>query len=93
MRSELVLAAKASVSNSFLLTRVVSKATRKLHVPNTRIQDTTNDVLVRCGCANPMANGPHASYWQPLCPQRAIADPRLFGAVSSKRGRVNTVSI
>lgn len=75
MRSELVFAAKAYVSNAFLLTKLVSKATRKLHRPNTRIQDTTNDVFVRCGRANPIADGPCAGFWQPSFSHRASADP------------------
>jgi hypothetical protein len=75
MRSELVFAARAYVSNAFLLTKLVSKATRKLHKPNTRIQDTTNDVLVRCGRDNPMADGSYARYWEQLCSRRASEDP------------------
>ena len=57
MRSELVFTAKLYIPNAFLLTKLVSKATRKLHRPNTRIEDTTNDVFVRCGNANPIADG------------------------------------
>ena len=30
-----------------MLCQIASKATRKFHKPNTRIQDTTNDVLNR----------------------------------------------
>jgi hypothetical protein len=55
MRSELVFNAMAYVSNRFLLTKLASKATRNLHRPNSRIQDTTNEALVRFSCANPMA--------------------------------------
>jgi hypothetical protein len=47
MRSELVFGAMAYVSNRFLLTNLAAKATRRLHRPNTRIEDTTNDVFVR----------------------------------------------
>jgi hypothetical protein len=54
MRSELVFGAMAHIPNRFLLTKLASKATRKLHRPNTRIQDTTNDVLVRFSRANPI---------------------------------------
>jgi hypothetical protein len=75
MRSELVFAAMAYVSNRFLLTRLVSKATRKLHRPNTRIQDTTNDVFVRCGRTNPIADGPYAGYWQSLFSYPTVGDP------------------
>ena len=56
MRSDLVFGAMKQVSNRFLLAKVLAKATRKLHRPGTRIEDTTNDVLVRCGCANPIAD-------------------------------------
>ena len=55
MRSKLVFDAMAYVSNRYLLTRVASTATRKLHRPNTRIQETTNDVLVRFSRASPLA--------------------------------------
>ena len=56
MRSELVFSAMAHIPNRFLLTKLASKATRKFHRPNTRIQDTTNDVLGRFSRANPIAN-------------------------------------
>jgi hypothetical protein len=55
MRSELVFSAMAHISNRFLLTKLASKATRKFHRPNTRIQDTTNDVFVHFSRANPIA--------------------------------------
>jgi len=44
MRSDLVFGA---------LSHVASKATRKLHKPNTRLQDTTNEVLGRFQTTNP----------------------------------------
>jgi hypothetical protein len=47
MRSELVFSAIAHVSSRFLLTKLASKGTRKFHRPNSRIQDTTNEVLER----------------------------------------------
>jgi hypothetical protein len=46
MRSELIFGAMTHVSNRFLLTKLAAKATRQFHRPNTRIQDTTNDVLM-----------------------------------------------
>jgi hypothetical protein len=55
MRSDLVFAAHVHVSNRYQLTRLVSMATRALHHPGTRIQDTMNDVLTRFGKANPIA--------------------------------------
>ena len=56
MRSDLVFGAMTHVSNRFQLTRLAAKATRKLHRPNTRIQETMNDVLIRFTQANPMAD-------------------------------------
>jgi hypothetical protein len=55
MRSDLVFEATERASGSFLLTKLVSKTTRKLHKPNTRIQDTTNAVFVRFSRTNPIA--------------------------------------
>ena len=54
MRSELVFGAIVHVSNRFLLTKLASKATRKFHKPNTRIQDTTNDVFMRLSRTSPI---------------------------------------
>jgi hypothetical protein len=54
MRSELVFVAMAHVSNRFLLTKLASKATRNFHRPNTRIQETTNEVLERFSRSSPM---------------------------------------
>ena len=45
------------VPNRFLLAEALAKATRGLHKPGTRIEDTTNDVLTRFGWANPIAQG------------------------------------
>ena len=47
MRSELVFAAKRTLSNRYTLCRVVSTSTRKFHVRNTRVEDTTDAVLKR----------------------------------------------
>ncbi|HWZ52229.1 MAG TPA: hypothetical protein VNW54_12275 [Granulicella sp.] len=58
MRSQLVFAATASVPNRYLLTRLAAKATRKLHRPNTRIQDTANDVLIRFKDVSPVTGLP-----------------------------------
>ena len=55
MRSDLVFGAMTHVSNRFQLTKLAAKATRKLHRPNTRIQETMNDVLIRFSQANPTA--------------------------------------
>ena len=45
VRSELVFDAVHTLRNRYMLCQLASKATRKFHRPNTRIQDTTNDVL------------------------------------------------
>jgi len=53
MRSDLVFGALAQVTNRYQLCQLASKATRKLHKPNTRLQDTTNEVLVKFHSTNP----------------------------------------
>ena len=58
MRSDLVFKALSHVSNRYQLCSLASKATRKLHKPNTRLQDTTNEVLSRFEEANPEAETP-----------------------------------
>lgn len=55
MRSDLIFGALAHVANRYQLCQLASKATRKLHKPNTRLQDTTNDVLVRFRYSSPVA--------------------------------------
>lgn len=45
MRSEMVFAAKRKLSNRYMLCRVVATATRRLHKPATRIEDTTDAIL------------------------------------------------
>jgi hypothetical protein len=56
MRSDLIYDALDTVRNRYLLCQLISKATRKFHKPNTRVQETMNDVLVRVG----KAAEPHA---------------------------------
>jgi hypothetical protein len=55
MRSDLIFGALTHVNNRYKLCQLASKATRKLHKPNTRLQDTTNDVLDRFKDTVPMA--------------------------------------
>jgi hypothetical protein len=55
MRSDLVFGAFAQISNRYQLCGLVSKGTRKLHRPKTRLQDTTNDVLARSWQLSPIA--------------------------------------
>jgi hypothetical protein len=54
MRSDLVFGAMTNVSNRYLLSQLASRAARKLHRSGTRMQDTTNDVLLRFSRANPI---------------------------------------
>ena len=54
MRSELIFEAMAHVPNRFLLTKLLAKTTRAMHVRGTRIEDSTNDVLARFGRSNPL---------------------------------------
>jgi hypothetical protein len=58
MRSDLIFGALAHVTNRYTLCQLASKATRKLHKPNTRLQDTTNEVLVRFHHESPAATAP-----------------------------------
>lgn len=56
MRSDLVFSALLHIPNRFLLAKLASKATRALHRPGTRVQDTTNDVLERFSRAKSIAD-------------------------------------
>jgi hypothetical protein len=51
MRSDLIYDALDTVTNRYLLCQLVSKATRQFHRPNTRVQETMNNVLLRVGGA------------------------------------------
>jgi len=53
MRSDLIFGALTHVKNRYELCQLASKATRKLHKPNTRLQDTTNEVLDRFRDSSP----------------------------------------
>jgi hypothetical protein len=55
MRSDLIFGALTHVTNRYELCQLASKATRKLHKPNTRLQDTTNEVLDRFRETVPMS--------------------------------------
>ena len=56
MRADLTFMALGYEPNRYLLARLIAKATRKLHRPNTRVQDTMNDVFERFGCSKPRAD-------------------------------------
>ncbi|MGD0939700.1 MAG: DNA-directed RNA polymerase subunit omega [Terracidiphilus sp.] len=72
MRSNLVFGALSHVSNRYQLCQLASKATRKLHKPNTRLQDTTNEVLGRFQYTNPGTLAPvMAPAEQPVETRRA----------------------
>jgi hypothetical protein len=75
MRSELVFGAMTYVSNRFLLTRVTAKATRRFHRPNTRLQDTANEIFERFTRANPLAGVACPSTLQ-LFPRTAQGETR-----------------
>jgi hypothetical protein len=61
MRSDLIFGALAHVRNRYQLCQLAAKATRKLHKPTTRLQDTANEVLVRFHDSNPMNGSPALS--------------------------------
>jgi len=76
MRSELIFGALTHISNRYQLCQLASKATRKLHKPNTRLQDTMNDVLVRFRASSPAAaalTSRHEPLSIPQQPQRRAA--------------------
>lgn len=56
MRSSLVYAASKEIPNRFQLCQTISKATRKLHLPNMPTQSTINRVLVELA-DYPMGDG------------------------------------
>ena len=62
MRSDLIFGALTHVNNRYKLCQLASKATRKLHKPNTRLQDTTNEVLDRFKDTVPMNTEPDGEY-------------------------------
>jgi hypothetical protein len=55
MRADLTFTALAYEANRYRLTRLIAKATRMLHRPNTRVQDTMNDAFKWFGCSKPGA--------------------------------------
>ena len=72
MRSDLVFGALSHVTNRYQLCQLASKAARKLHKPNTRLQDTANEVLARFQTTDPgTAVAIEASAEQPVETRRA----------------------
>ena len=74
MRSELIYGAMTYVSNRFLLTRLAAKATRRLHRPSTRIEDTANEVFERFARASPLPEAPCTRHLQWL-PRSVRSEP------------------
>ena len=82
MRSDLVFEAVHTLRNRYMLCQLASKATRKFHRPNTRIQDTTNQVLHRIADA--------ADFHLPQRPQREVPRDQPLGVLADydrSRGR------
>ena len=73
MRSDLVFGALSHVSNRYQLCQLASKATRKLHKPNTRLQDTANEVLDRFHGTNPGSPAPFAAAHEQMIEARRAA--------------------
>ncbi len=71
MRSDLIFGALAHVENRYQLCQLASKATRKLHKPNTRLQDTTNDVLARFHESSPVGSNAVSASATPVQQRRA----------------------
>jgi hypothetical protein len=71
MRSDLIFGALAHVRNRYQLCQLASKATRKLHKPTTRLQDTTNEVLVRFRSTNPASEDLLTQAIEPVSQRRA----------------------
>ncbi len=53
MRSRLIFRTLHTLENRYMLCQLASKATRKFHRPNTRIQETMNEVLRRIAHSKP----------------------------------------
>ena len=53
MRSDKVFEALHTMPNRYMLCQLASKATRRFHRPNTRIQETMNEVLDRISESGP----------------------------------------
>ena len=83
MRSELIFSATTYVSNRYLLVMLASKAARKLHRPNTRIEDTANDAFARLARAQPRADVRRTGNLQPF--------PRVTCAAKAETPLLRTV--
>jgi len=54
MRSQLVFDAGEKIVNRFLLASTVMRATKKLHVPSTRTEDTANRIFADVAKGSPL---------------------------------------
>ena len=68
MRSELVFEALAHTSNRYELCKLLSKGSREFHRPRTRLEDTTNGVLVLLGRTTPATASWECKQLTPLHP-------------------------
>jgi hypothetical protein len=80
MRSDIVFDALAT-KNRFVLCHEAFKAVRLLHKSNTRIEDTTNDALLRIAAAEPSLIRPEDTAVLPLNP--ALEAPSRTDAISA----------
>jgi hypothetical protein len=72
MRSELVYSAGLRVPNRYLLSTLAMNAVRKLHVANTRIEETTNQVF------SDVANGEYLQVTLPEVKPAPAVDSTLI---------------
>ena len=84
VRSDLVFDALHTLRNRYMLCQLASKATRKFHRPNTRIQETMNEVLERIGVADRE---------QVLAEPEKVAEAQRRAAVPNHRTRATARKI
>jgi hypothetical protein len=86
MSSELIFSAPTYVSNRYLLVMLASKAARKLHRPNTRIEDAAIDAFARFASAQPRTDVPHTGNLQlfPRVPCAAKAETPSLSAILNR---------
>lgn len=82
MRSERVFAAMTYVPNRFLLIKLAAAATRKFHRPNTRIQETMDEVLLLFSEENPMGA---AEQYESSCPRGRAEKVEIGSPAFSRR--------
>src|ERR1700677_392562 len=90
MRSDLVFGALRYVPNRFLLTKLAAKAIRDFHKPNTRISETTNDVLARFSRTDPMADVTRSARPSAVRIHRMRSLPERLELGSKVKGAITT---